>query len=194
MTDPARRNRRILITITAALAIAAIMVPLLSTLLAPRERRQAAPVPPTTSATAAPTIKPLAVRPVRTAFVTKPEQCPPVVPAPPEQPLRTCDIARTAVYELGPEEVRLQLTNADSFRNPLADGHTVQISLTAESAADFARFTGAHIGQQAAFMRGGLVVWAPNITERIDGQTLQLSGEVTAEQATEIARMLRDGT
>ena len=75
MTDPARRNRRILITITAALAIAAIVVPLLSTLLAPRERRQAAPVPSTTGTTTAPTIKPLAVRPVRTAFVTKPELC-----------------------------------------------------------------------------------------------------------------------
>ncbi len=192
MADTARRNRRILISLTAALAVAAIVVPLLSTLLAPRAR-QDAQVRPTTSTTPALTIKPLGVRPVRTAFVTKPEECPPVVPTPPGQPLRTCDITRTAVYELGPEEIRLQLTNADSFRNPLANGYTVQMSLTAESASDFARFTAAHIGQQAAFMRGGLVVWAPNITQTIDGQTLQMSGEVTSEQAGEIARLLRDG-
>ena len=194
MADTARRNRRLLIAITAALAIAAIVVPLLSALLAPRHREQAAPVAPTTSTTPVLTIKPLGVRPVRAAFVTKPEECPPVVPTPPNQPLRTCDITRTAVYELGPEEVRLQLTNADSFMNPLANGYTVQLSLTAESQSDFARFTAAHIGQQAAFMRGGLVVWAPNITQPIDGQTLQMSGEVAAEQAAEIARLLRDGT
>ena len=51
MADTARRNRRILIAITAALAIAAIVVPLLSALLAPRHREQAAPVAPTTSTT-----------------------------------------------------------------------------------------------------------------------------------------------
>ena len=98
MADTARRNRRILIAITAALAIAAIVVPLLSALLAPRHREQAAPVAPTTSTTPVLTIKPLGVRPVRAAFVTKPEECPPVVPTPPNQPLRTCDITRTAVW------------------------------------------------------------------------------------------------
>ena len=36
------------------------------------------------------------------------------------------------------------------------------------------------------------VVWAPKITEPIDGQVLQLSGDVTEEQAKEIAQMLRD--
>ncbi|HNF06214.1 MAG TPA: hypothetical protein PL146_12565, partial [Mycobacterium sp.] len=100
MADTARRNRRILIAITAALAIAAIVVPLLSALLAPRNRQPAPVQPSTTSTTPAPTIKPLGVRPVTAAFVTKPEECPPVVPTPPNQPLRTCDITRTVVYEL----------------------------------------------------------------------------------------------
>jgi preprotein translocase subunit SecD len=38
------------------------------------------------------------------------------------------------------------------------------------------------------------VVWGPKISAPIDGQVLQLSGELTPEQAKEIARMLRDET
>lgn len=195
MIDAARRNRRILISITAVLAVVAIVVPLQSLLLAPHaDREQAAPVTPTTTTTPVFTIKPLGVRPVRTAFVIKPEDCPPPDPTPPDQPMRTCDIARTAVYELGPEEVRLQLTDVDSFKNPLTNGYTVQISMTNESAKEFIGFTAAHVGQQVALMRGGTVTWAPQITGPIDSRVLQLSGDVTPEQAREIARILRDGT
>ena len=194
MIDAARRNRRILISITAALAVVAIVVPLQSLMLAPRaDRERAGPVTPTTTTTPVFTIKPLGVRPVRTAFVIKPEDCPPPDPAPPDQPMRTCDIARTAVYELGPEGVRLQLTDVDSFKNPLTNGYTVQISMTNESAKEFIGFTAAHVGQQIALMRGGTVTWAPQITEPIDSRVLQLSGDVTPEQAREIARILRDG-
>lgn len=194
MIDAARRNRRILISITAVLAVVAIVVPLQSLLLAPHaDREQAGPVTPTTTTTPVFTIKPLGVRPVRTAFVIKPEDCPPPDPTPPDQPMRTCDIARTAVYELGPEEVRLQLTDVDSFKNPLTNGYTVQISMTNESAKEFIGFTAAHVGQQVALMRGGTVTWAPQITGPIDSRVLQLSGDVTPEQAREIARILRDG-
>jgi len=194
--DAARRNRRILISITAALAVVAIVVPLQSVLLAPRgDREQPGPVTPTTTTTTPVfTIKPLGVRPVRSAFVIKPEDCPPPGPTPPDQPMRTCDVARTAVYELGPEGVRLQLTDVDSFKNPLTNGYTVQISMTNESAKEFIGFTAAHVGQQIALMRGGTVTWAPQITEPIDSRVLQLSGDVTPEQAQEIARILRDGT
>ena len=164
MTDPARRNRRILIAITAALAAVAPVL----------------------------TIKPLALRSVIGAFVTTPEECVPPPPTPPEQPLRTCDITQTAVYDLGPEDLRLQLTDVDSFLNPLTGKQLVQVTLTNESTTAFAQYTTAHVGQQVAFVRAGVVVWAPKITEPIDGQVLQLSGDVTAEQATEIARMLRD--
>jgi preprotein translocase subunit SecD len=108
--------------------------------------------------------------------------------------MRVCDINRTAVYQLGPEGIRLQLTNADSFRNPLTGAETVQMSMTDESAQDFARFTADRVGQQVAFVRAGTVVWGPKISAPIDGQVLQLSGELTPEQAAEITRMLRDET
>ena len=53
-----------------------------------------------------------------------------------------------------------------------------------------AEFTAARVGQQVAFVRGTTVVWGPKIGGPIDGQVLQLSGELTAEQAKEIADML----
>jgi preprotein translocase subunit SecD len=193
MTDTARRNRRILIAITAALAAAAIVVPVLGVLMAPAMMKDQ-PTAAITTTTTKPvlTIKPLALRPVIGAFVTTPEECVPPPPTPPDQPLHTCDITQTAVYDLGPEDLRLQLTDVDSFLNPLTNKQLVQITMTTESTAAFAQYTTAHVGQQVAFVRAGIVVWAPKITQPIDGQVLQLSGDVTAEQAKEIARMLRD--
>ncbi len=193
MTEPARRNRRILIAITAALAAAAIVVPVIGVLLAPTMMKNQAATPISTTTTQPVlTIKPVALRPVIGAFVTTPDQCVPPPPTPPDQPLHTCDIPQTAVYDLGPEELRLQLTDVDSFLNPLTGKQLVQVTLTDESTTAFAQYTTAHVGQQVAFVRAGIVVWAPKITEPIDGQVLQLSGDVTAEQAKEIARMLRD--
>lgn len=193
MTDTSRRNRRILIAITAALAAVAIVIPVLGVLLAPAMTKNQ-DITPITTTTTKPvlTIKPLALRPVNGAFVIKPEDCVPPPPTPPDQPLRTCDITKTAVYDLAPEDLRIQLTDVDAFLNPLTGKQMVQITMTTESTADFARYTAAHINQQVAFVRAGIVVWAPKITEPIDGQVLQLSGEVTEEQAKEIARMLRD--
>ena len=193
MTDTARRNRRILIAVTAALAAVAIVVPVLGVLMAPAMIKNQANTPITTTTTKPVlTIKPVALRPVIGAFVTTPEQCVPPPPTPPDQPLHTCDITKTAVYDLGPEDLRLQLTDVDSFLNPLTGKQLVQVTMTTESTADFARYTTAHVGQEVAFVRAGIVVWAPKITEPIDGQVLQLSGDVSAEQAKEIARMLRD--
>jgi len=193
MTEPARRNRRILIAVTAALAVVAIVIPVLGVVMAPTMVNDQANTPISTTTTQLVlTIKPVALRPVIGAFVTTPEECVPPPPTPPDQPLRTCDITKTAVYDLGPEELRLQLTDVDSFLNPLTNKQLVQVTLTDESTKAFAQYTTAHVGQQVAFVRAGTVVWAPKITEPIDGQVLQLSGDVTAEQAKEIARMLRD--
>ena len=42
--------------------------------------------------------------------------------------------------------------------------------MTNESAKQFTEFHRRHVGQQVAFVRGGTVVWAPKITEPIDGR------------------------
>ena len=147
MTDPARRNRRILIAVTAVLAAVAIVVPVLGVLLAPTMMKDQASTPISTTTTQPVlTIKPVAVRPVIGAFVTTPEECLPPPPTPPDQPLRTCDITKTAVYDLGPEELRVQLTDVDSFLNPLTGKQLVQVTLTDESTKAFAQYTTAHVG------------------------------------------------
>lgn len=193
MTAPKRLNRKILIAVMAALSAVAIIVPVLGTLLAPNFAKNNADTPVTTTTTKPPlTIKPLPVRPVISAFVTTPDQCPPPNPAPPDKPMRICDINKTAVYELQPEAMRVQLTNVDSFLNPLTGVQLVQMSMTNESASEFGKFTAGQVGKQVAFVRGGTVVWGPKIAAPIDGQVLQLSGDLTAEQAKQIAKMLRD--
>jgi len=196
MSDISRRNKRIMIAIVGALAAAATFVPVLGVLLVPggigKNSDTSAVATPTTTKPPL-TIKPLPVRPVLTAFVTKPEDCPPpAIAAPPDQPLRICDVARTAVYELAPEGMQVQLTDVDAFKNPLTGGETVQFSMTQESSKEFSKYTKEHVGQQAAFIRAGVVVWAPKIPEPIEGTVLQLTGDLSPEQAAQIARMLRD--
>ncbi len=182
-----------MIAVLAAISAIAIIVPVVGTLLVPSFLSNEAAAPVTTTTTKPPlTIKPLPVRPVFSAFVTTPEQCPPSTPAPPDKPMRICDINRTAVYELGPEAMRVQLTNVDAFLNPLTGVQLVQMSMTNESASEFGKFTAGQVGKQVAFVRGGTVVWGPKIGAPIDGQVLQLSGDLTAEQAKKIATMLRD--
>ncbi|MCW1960084.1 MAG: hypothetical protein KIH64_016375 [Mycobacterium sp.] len=187
-------RRKVMIGLLAALSAVAIIVPVLGTLLAPGFlKNRAADTPVTTTTTKPPlTIKPLPVRPVISAFVTTPDQCPPPDPVPPDKPMRICDINKTAVYELQPEAMRVQLTNVDSFLNPLTGVQLVQMSMTNESAAEFGKFTAGQVGKQVAFVRAGTVVWGPKISAPIDGQVLQLSGDLTAEQAKQIAKMLRD--
>lgn len=186
-------NRKILIAVMAALSAVAIIVPIAGTLLAWKFDRNSADTPVTTTTTKPPlTIKPLPVRPVVSAFVTTPDQCPPPDPVPPDQPMRICDINKTAVYELQPEALRVQLTDVDSFLNPLTGVQMVQMTMTNESAEEFGKFTAGQVGKQVAFVRGGTVVWGPKITTPIEGQVLQLSGDLTAEQAKQIAGMLRD--
>ena len=186
-----QRNRRIMMAVVGAIAAAAAIVPMGLGLLQARQVSQQTDLPvPTTTTAPALTIKPLPVRPVVSAFVTTPAQCPAPPPPPPDQPTRICDINKTAVYELGPEGLSLDLVNVDSFLNPLTGVQLVQMTMTPESSTKFAEFTAARVGQQVAFVRGTTVVWGPKIGAPIDGQVLQLSGELTAEQAEEIARML----
>ena len=80
-----QRNRRILMALIGVIAAAAAIVPLGLGLLTAREASQQADLSALPTTTAPPlTIKALPVRPVVTAFVTTPEQC----PAPP--PPRAC--------------------------------------------------------------------------------------------------------
>jgi hypothetical protein len=139
---------------------------------------------------------PLAVRPViDVPLVATPEDCPPVPPpTPPEAPIRVCDVDKAAVYQLGPVALALNLTGATEAKLPTSDFHTVQMSMDQVSSAAFAKYTAANIGKQLAFVRNGVVLAAPAISQPIDGQSIQISGELSAATAATIAEMLRDGS
>ena len=66
--------------------------------------------------------------------------------------------------------------------------------MEAGSALQFGQYTGTQVGKQLAFVRDGLVLAAATITQPLNGDSLQLSGDFTAETAETIARMLREGT
>ena len=197
MSTSSKRNRKIVIGVLAAIAVASVIaIPLtglLSTLGITKARDQVVSATPTSTKPVI-TIKPLPVRPVLSAFVTTPDRCPPPAPLAPDQPARICDIPKTAGYELGPEAMQLELVNADSFRNPLTNVEVVQMSMTNETASRFQAFTAGQVGKQVAFVRAGTVVWGPKITAPIDGQVLQLTGDITPEQAKEIVRVIKDQT
>lgn len=159
---------------------------------APSARRAA----PVTTTTQAPYIAPLAVRPVGRALVPQGEQCrpgPPPPPAPPSVPTTTCDVENKAFYELGPVGVELTLTGANAIKIPLTEFYAVQLVMDPASSARFGQYTGTQIGKQVAFVRDGVVLAAPAISAPINGESLQLSGEMTQQTAETIARMLRDG-
>ena len=111
---------------------------------------------------------------------------------PPTETLEACDIERTAAYTLGPVVMQLQLTRVESAPLPIKSSYVVRVEMDAASSAAFAEYTAAHVGQQMAFVRNGVVVSAPGITAPIISPAVELSGELTAAQAEEVARRLRE--
>jgi serine/threonine protein kinase, bacterial len=173
---------------------AALLMPFLMGTDQASPQRTALPLPTTT--TPAPYIAPLAVRPVGRALVPQGDQCkpgPPPPPAPAEAPATTCDVENKAFYELGPVGVELTLTGANAIKLPMDRFYAVQLVMDPASSARFGQYTGSQIGKQVAFVRDGVVLAAPAISAPINGESLQLSGEMTKETADTIARMLREG-
>jgi preprotein translocase subunit SecD len=199
MTDPAsrdavRRRRRFWIAVTAALLGMSMVIPVTAVMFDQRltDEELAAQMASAAPTSEAPRIKPLTVRPVIEAFVANPEDCPEGQVGPPTQTIKLCNMDKSAVFTLSGESVQLQLTEAESLLSPLSNAYFVQVSLTPESAQTFGDFTEANIGKQVAFVRGDQVVSAPAISQRLDGTTLQLSGELTEEESETMARLLRD--
>lgn len=187
-------SHKLMLGFMSALAAVSVIVPIVSSFMSARHHRDPIPTAPTTTSKPALTIKPLSIRPVVSAFVTTPDQCPPPAPVPPNKPARICDVDKTAVYELLPEAMKIQPTNVDAFLNPLTGVQLVQLTMTTESSEEFGKFTATQVGKQLALVRDGTVVWGPRIAEPITGQVLQLSGDMTAEQAKQVAKRLREGS
>jgi hypothetical protein len=142
-------------------------------------------------------LAPLIVRPVVQTLVATPEQCQPSPsspPPPPAEPLSTCDVEQKAQYQLGPEALRLNLTGASSIKLPMSEFYAVQLTMDQSSGASFGQYTGTQVGRRVAFVRDGVVLAAPTIGAALDGDSLQLSWELTAATAETMARMLREGS
>lgn len=197
-------TRKIVIAVMASLGIlgmvattlAAVVMPLL---LHDSDPNSSANRTAATPMTTVPPIvgHPLALRPVlEQPLVPRPDECPPVPPPPPAptDPMFACDLDKKARYQLGPVGLQLNLTGATTAKVPLTEFYGVQIGLDMASSAEFAQYTGANVGKQLAFVRDGVVLAAPKIGAPISGASIQLSGDMTAEAAETIARMVRDGT
>ena len=175
--------------------LASLLMPFLADTSEGSAPRNVTALPTTT--TPAVYIVPLTVRPVVQALVATPEQCPPGPPPPPPppgEPLVTCDVERKAEYQLGPVALQLNLVAANSLKLPTSEFYAVQLVMDKASGTQFGQYTGTQLGKQVAFVRDGVVLAAAGITEPLDGESLQLSGDYTRETAETIARMLREGS
>jgi hypothetical protein len=194
-------RRRIIVTVLGSLGILAMVGTTLGAVVMPFVTKDSV-APPTRSAIATPSstapaivMQPLAVRPVIQALVATPEECqqlPP--PPPPDVPQQACDLERTARYEMDPVALRLNLTGVKSVKLPTSEFYSVQLAMDPGSGAAFAGYTTDHVGKQLAFVRDGVVLAAPAIDQPINGQSLQLSGNMTQATAETIVRMLLDGS
>jgi hypothetical protein len=141
-------------------------------------------------------IRPIQVRPVQEALVATAEQCPREGPPPvaaPSDILSACDFKNTATYALGAQVMELQLTHVETAKSPMSQSDVVRLTMQWSSAAAFSTYTAGHVGEQLAFVRDGIVVFAPKITQQINSATLEISGDLTEEEADDVARLLRQG-
>ncbi len=156
--------------------------------------------PARSTSTAAPTtpsvapvvkIAPLPVRPVEKSQPTTPDKCPatnPAAPAPPANPLVTCDLARTTRYTLGPETMRLELTHVDPPKPLTSDFYEVNLTMDPASATVWATYTAAHPHAHIAFIRDDLVMEAPMIEEQVTSGQIALTTQ-TAQAAAQLAQL-----
>jgi preprotein translocase subunit SecD len=157
---------------------------------------------PTTSTTAAPTtttqaaapaanIQPLPVRPVQKSQPTTLNKCSatnPSAPVAPANVLVTCDLARTTLYTLGPETMRLGLTHVDPPTSLSSGFYEVSLTMDPSSAAAWAAFTAAHLQDHVAFIRDDLVLEAPIIEEQVTSGKIALTTQ-TAQASDQLAQL-----
>jgi hypothetical protein len=201
--DRRRRNELLgkAVAVIALIACLAVGVGLISYLAVQIVNGRAASQQAPTTTKAAPSSRPLApidnivplqIRPVQ--GVHSPSECPPegVIPdGPPTAPVTLCDFGRGAAFVLGPQAMELTLTHVESFKSVKAEFYVVRMTMNDVSKAAFATYTSLHAGSEVAFIRDGIVVFAPKFTSTIDSDTLEISGNLNADQANRMVQLLR---
>nr|WP_231985416.1 preprotein translocase subunit SecD [Mycobacterium sp. E796] len=136
-------------------------------------------------------IQPLPVRPVQKSQPTTPNKCPATNPASPVAPttvLVTCDLARSTLYTLGPETMRLALTHVDPPASLTSGFYEVSLTMDPLSAATWATFTANHLQDHVAFIRDDLVLEAPIIVEPVTSGKIALTTQ-TPQAADQLAQL-----
>ncbi len=85
------------------------------------------------------------------------------------------------------------LENAQASTDPQSGQWVVNFSLNARGAREFADVTTANVGKLFAIVLDGKIIEAPVIREPITGGQGQISGNFTAQSATDLALLLRAG-
>jgi protein-export membrane protein SecD len=85
------------------------------------------------------------------------------------------------------------LNNATAGTDPQSGQWVINFSLNSLGAREFADVTTASVGKPFAIILDGKIIMAPNIREPITGGAGQITGNYTAQQATDLALLLRAG-
>ncbi|MGH3871208.1 MAG: protein translocase subunit SecD [Pseudonocardiaceae bacterium] len=114
----------------------------------------------------------------------------------PTRPLITCDQDRTAKYLLGPAFISgEQIDNASSGLKDDGTGFEVRLNFDSSGEDVWAKYTGNHVGEQAAFLLDSEVVSAPEIRGVIPpGQQTSITGSFTQAEAKNLATALKYGS
>jgi protein-export membrane protein SecD len=85
------------------------------------------------------------------------------------------------------------LENAQAGTDPQTGMWVINFTLNSLGAREFADVTTANVGKPFAIILDGKIIMAPNIREPITGGSGQITGNYTAQQATDLALLLRAG-
>ncbi len=85
------------------------------------------------------------------------------------------------------------LENAQAGTDPQSGEWVINFTLNSLGSREFADVTTANVGKPFAIILDGKIIMAPNIREPITGGSGQITGNYTAQQATDLALLLRAG-
>jgi preprotein translocase subunit SecD/SecD/SecF fusion protein len=85
------------------------------------------------------------------------------------------------------------LENAQAGTDPQTGQWVINFTLNSLGAREFGDVTTANVGKPFAIILDGKIIMAPNIREPITGGSGQITGNYTAQQATDLALLLRAG-
>ncbi|MBX3511623.1 MAG: protein translocase subunit SecD [Hyphomonadaceae bacterium] len=100
---------------------------------------------------------------------------------------------RSEVVERRPQFTGERLVRANPSTDPQTGQFVLSFQLDSQGARQFCRISREHTGQRFAILLDNQVLTAPRINEPICGGSGQISGNFTAQSASELAILLRAG-